>query len=70
MKITSVMVLVGRGTDRIMMTTDLPCATWPYNGFQSITTEAAAGSGVEYVRKHFGIEPQVVNVGNANHKET
>lgn len=55
--------------DRIMITTDLPCATWPYEGFQSFNTEAAAGSGVEYCRKHFGIEPEIVNFESGNHKK-
>jgi hypothetical protein len=25
---------------------------------------AAAGRGVEYVRKHFGVEPKIINIGH------
>ena len=69
MKVISAVVLTGRGADKIMLQTDLPCATWPYNGNQSFSSEAASGSGPDYVRKHFGIEPRVINIDSANHKK-
>ena len=63
-EITEVTVLTGHGADHIMCQTDLPEATWPYEGKMCMDFTAAAGRGVEYVRKHFGVEPKIINIGH------
>ncbi len=69
--ITAITILTGRGADRIMITTNLPCGTWPYEGFQSFNTEVAAGTGVNYAKENisFVIEPTVINLESGNHSK-
>ena len=60
--IVSVTVMTGQGADKIYIYTDLPDPCWPYgNGF-SFMANAAAGQGVEWVKKHLGMEPTVIQM--------
>lgn len=63
MNITKATILVGRGADKVMLDTDLPCATWPYEGKQHLTFDVAAGNGAFYVSQHFpDVKVKVVSV--------
>lgn len=63
--ITSAIVLTGRGPDKVSLTTQFPCpfifAALPSQPALDFMFDATAGTGVEYVRRHFGIEPKVIN---------
>lgn len=61
LRIDSVKVVQGRyGPDHIMIETNLPAGTYPFTGQADLKMTVAQGSGVEYVRKHFGVEPEVI----------
>ena len=62
--IKKVLILLTNGPDKVSIHTDLPSPYPP-----EITTaglmidfDATKGTGVDYVRKHFGIEPEVIDV--------
>jgi hypothetical protein len=62
-KITKITVLAGSGTDQIRIETSLPLGVWPYEGHpQTLRMEVSRGMGEDYVREHFGIEPEVIQV--------
>lgn len=64
--IVRAMVLVGRGPDHVFLRTTLPCpyvpAALPSQPDLDIEFKTTAGKGVAYVREHFNIEPEVVEV--------
>ncbi len=60
MKITRAMVLIGQGSDRVFLTTDLPSSFTIYSEPLVMQFEATAGTGAEYVRINFGIEPEII----------
>lgn len=47
-------------TDRILIPTLLRIAVWPYDKLLEITIEAASGTGAQYVRNNFGVEPELI----------
>lgn len=54
MKITSITILERRqGSDIVYLRTDLPMATYPYEGNQDLRFDVAKGVGRNYVRSHF-----------------
>ncbi|MCK4665544.1 hypothetical protein KAU33_02270 [Candidatus Dependentiae bacterium] len=58
------MVMIIDGTDRVSIYTDLPS---PYPAEIStddleIDFQTRKGSGVDYVREHFGIEPEILDI--------
>ena len=54
-------VLIGDGADIVMITYDASSPIWPFEeNTLSTKFEAAKGQGVEYVRKTFGMEPEVI----------
>lgn len=59
-------VLIGHGADRVNLHTTSPCSfvpeCIPEQPRLVVQFEATRGTGAEYVRKHFGIEPQVVEI--------
>ncbi len=62
--IKKIVVMITNSTDRVTIYTDLPS---PYPA--EITTDdleidfqTSKGRGVEYVREHFGIEPEVLDI--------
>ena len=66
MKILSASVVIQSGHgDTISLTTDLPS---PYSCDEGtdtplyLTFQSAKNHGVEYVRKHFDIEPKIITV--------
>lgn len=61
MKVTGIRLLSDpHKADKIFLTTDLPCGTWPYKGFQTIDMEVARNEGIAYCHKHFpGIEIKI-----------
>lgn len=65
MKIKSITVLLTLGADRIFVKTDLPCpyvtAYAPEQTPLQLDFEATYNTGIEYVRRVFGIEPEVIN---------
>lgn len=48
------------GPDTIFLMVDLPAATFPFNDSAMVSMSAAAGTGAEYVRTHFGMEPEII----------
>ena len=67
--IKSVTVLLTHGTDLVTidLIQELPSPIFPFNeGKFNLTFHAAKGTGEDYVRKNFGIEPKVVNTVPVN----
>jgi hypothetical protein len=61
LEIVDVTVVEGSsGPDTIIMTVNLPAATFPFERPATMKMTAAVGTGAEYVKEHFGIEPIVV----------
>ena len=53
-EVTGVKILVSYGTDKVILYTNLPQGTWPFNeGGETLTLEVAKGKGREYCEKHF-----------------
>jgi len=65
MEIKSVTVLLLHGTDRIFVKTELPCpyvlAYLPEQTPLTLFFDATHDTGIAYVRKVFGVEPEVIN---------
>lgn len=62
--IKKIVVMIIDGTDRVSIYTDLPS---PYPAEIStddleIDFQTRKGSGVDYVREHFGIEPEILDI--------
>lgn len=66
LEVKKAMVLLTEGTDRISLYTELPCpyavAFLPSQQPLTVTFDATYDTGIEYIRKNFGIEPEVTNV--------
>jgi len=65
MEILEATVLVGIGTDNVRLLTNLPQPIWPFDGNLTMQFEVAKGDGVEYVSKHFKLEPEVIKMAGA-----
>jgi hypothetical protein len=62
-RIKKITVIQQSGTDEVRIDTDLPLGVYPYEGYpQVLRLEVSKGMGVEYVRKNFNIEPEVIKV--------
>lgn len=60
--ITKITILLTNSTDKLVIQTSLPCATWPYEGFASLSMEIAHGQGIEYCLKHFpNFTPEIID---------
>lgn len=56
-------VLVGNGNDRVVLVTELPQGTAPFNDEgQTLEFTVAPNKGAHYVQKHFNITPKVTKV--------
>lgn len=62
MLVSRIVVIITEATDKICLYTTLPSAVWPFEGPMVTTFEAAKGTGLEYVKKHFSLEPEVIDV--------
>jgi hypothetical protein len=65
-KFLNAMVLTGQGPDRVTLFTNLPssfASAYPDDNL-AISFEAEAGSGAEYTRKNFGLEPAIIHRTN------
>ncbi len=64
LEIHKVTVLTGKtsGGDQIIMDTRLPEGRWPYAGLAQVVMMVAHKTGAEYVRKHMGFEPIVIEI--------
>lgn len=65
MKFTKALVILSSVADKVMLETDLPC---PYVvGFMpnqqplTMSFDVTYDKGIEYVRGHFDLEPEVIN---------
>lgn len=59
--IEKITVVSGSGTDTVFVQyAALPSAVYPFDGPLTMKFEAACGRGVEYVREHFGVDPQLI----------
>jgi hypothetical protein len=52
-EVLSIFVLEGHGPDKLSLELKLPSGVWPYEGNAAAMLETAAGTGAEYVKKHF-----------------
>jgi hypothetical protein len=66
MNIKKVMVLLTDATDKVFIYTDMPCpyviAFLPSQEPLILNFDCTADTGIEYVKKNFNIEPEVVEV--------
>ena len=62
--IKKAVVLITDGTDKVSLHTTLPSPYPPEVTTQDlmIDFDTKKGAGVDYVRKHFGIDPEVIDV--------
>ena len=62
--IKKAVILITDGTDKVSLHTTLPSPYPPEVSAQDlmIDFDTKKGAGVDYVRKHFGIEPDVIDV--------
>lgn len=58
--ITKATVVLTEGTDNVYLHTDLP-EPFMYEGNCRFAFSVTHNKGVDYVRTHFGIEPEIVN---------
>ena len=49
-------------TDHVLIETTMPEACFPYTDPLTLSFDAASGTGQDYVRKHFNMEPRVITV--------
>jgi len=61
MNITKATVLTGIGTDKVYLQTDLPGSYTIYSEPLWLSFDATKGTGQAYVRKHFNIEPTIID---------
>lgn len=62
-KISKITVFVGYGVDVVyIVTNDFENPIWPFDGNLTMKFDAARNSGVEYVRRHFNMEPEIINI--------
>jgi hypothetical protein len=67
LKVLKVTVVINRGTDKIHLTLDHP-TTFPHiaesgeNYGCHATIEAQAGTGVDWVKKELGVEPEIIRM--------
>ena len=59
--IISVIAVTGNHADKVMLTTNLPNPLFPFTGNAVFDLDVAKGAGAQFVRDHFGIEPEVIN---------
>lgn len=67
MKINKATVLIGKyRADLVILHTDFPCPFvkefCPQQENLGLQFETTKGNGAEYVRKNFGIEPEVIDI--------
>lgn len=62
--IKRIVVLITDGTDRVSIHTDLPSPYPPEVSDQNLMIDfnTRKGAGIDYVREHFGIEPEVIDI--------
>lgn len=62
--IEKVVVLITDGTDSVSIHTDLPSPYPPEVSDQNLMIDfkTRKGAGIDYVREHFGIEPEVIDI--------
>jgi len=59
-------VVTGRELDTVFIDTGLTEATFPYTRRLRMMFEAAPGEGVAYVKEHFGLDPDVIEIKRAS----
>lgn len=64
--IKKIVVLITDGTDKVSIHTNMPSPYPPEVSNQDlmIDFDTKKGIGVDYVREHFGIEPEVIDVAS------
>ncbi len=62
--ITKILILTGRGADKLFFDTDLPPSFYPYQQPPSLTMEVAADLGERYASNNFpGVPVTVQRIG-------
>lgn len=61
LKITKATIVLGFGADKVLLWTDLP-STMPKVTTQNmcLSFDTEIDTGADYVRRHFGIEPEII----------
>ena len=64
-EVTRIEVLTGMrsGPDTVMLYTDFPNGCWTYKDKMVMEFKTVYGGGEAYVKKHFNIEPKVIDIG-------
>jgi hypothetical protein len=56
-----IVILTGSGSNKIWIHTNLPSAIWPFTDTLTLSAEAAADTGADFVKKHFpGIKTEIL----------
>ena len=64
LNIKKITVLLTSGTDRVTVYTDLPCPFIQESGLPqslSMSFEVSQGHGIEYARKNFNQDPEIID---------
>jgi len=64
LEIKKIVIITGRGADKVYVETTLP-PPFPLHVSDddlNLTFEVVCGGGVDYVKKHFGIDPEVLGL--------
>lgn len=60
MTITSITIVRSSQMDMLVLHTDLPASTYPYEGTESVLLFAAKDEGEDYVKKNFPNVPYTI----------
>lgn len=67
MKIIKIVVLLHQATDIIFIHSELPEPIWPWKDVAKFSTEAARGTGVEWVKTWFpDVELEILDINQYN----
>lgn len=62
--VLEITMILGRGTDKIFLHTDLPSATYPFKGSESLRLDITQGDGEKYCAKNFpGVPVREIRTG-------
>lgn len=63
MKILKAVVICGMGADKVVLKTDLPPTTWPFNENASLSFDVAQGLAIGYLKENFpDIQTELVEI--------
>ena len=60
-KVTKAMVLVGMGSDKVILETEMPPSVYPHQASPTLQFEVTAGRVADYVRDYLHLDPEVID---------